>query len=148
MQTPSLWLAIVTCIVTLTPLKSPGETHAEDRFQDFLAASPLPKEESEKVLVSLQLKSYADTEGGGDYRIDYRLHNGLKDRVIVGIIFSVKSKDPSTGKERVLEYQTDCADTLPLHTQSGSVDLLQIYEGKFRDSVITIKEIRTRKIVP
>ena len=144
MKIPSICLIAVAAVAALSPIASHGESVPEYRYRAFLAATPLTKELTEKVRISTKLSS----DSKGDLGIDYKIHNGLTDQVVVGIVFSVKSKDPSTGKEQTMDYQVDCEDTLPLHTNGGEFSLLQPFEGRFQGSVVTIKEIRTRKLVP
>lgn len=144
MKIPSICLIAVAAIATFSPIASHGESVPEQRYKAFLAATPLSKELTEKVRISTKLSS--DVQG--DVGFQFRIYNGLTDHVVVGIVFSVKCKDSSTGKEQTMDYQVDCEDTLPLHTSGDYVSLMQPFEGLFQGSVVTIKEIRTRKLVP
>ncbi len=143
MKIPSICHLAVAAVAALSPMTSLADT-PEQRYKAFLAATPLSKELTEKVRISTKLSS----DSKGDFGFAFKIHNGLTDQMVVGIVFSVRSKDPSTGKEQVLDYQVDCNDTLPLHTYGDSISLLQPFEGRFQGSVVTIKEIRTKKLVP
>lgn len=144
MKIPSICHIAVAAIAAFSPMISHGQSTPEQRYKAFLSATPLSKELTEKVRISTRLSPNEQ----GDVGFEWRLYNGLTDQVVVGIVFSVKSKDPSTGKEQTMDYQADCGDALPLHTNGDYVSLMQPFEGLFQGSVVTIKEIRTRKLVP
>ncbi len=114
---------------------------AEQRYKEFMAATPAAKEDGDKILFSAEIPSNMRP-----YGVSYEIQNGLSDSVIVGLVIAVTYKEEGSDKEHTIELYADCEDTLPLTSREGHVPFFQAERISKLSPKISVKEIRIRKV--